>query len=356
MYFIGVSKGGTTSMIHILDQHPLIANIGNLKVGGSIGESHVFGSYNVKDVKHEESKRLHRNLGSKNITIILDRGIVSHYTPHYIIDPSIGNEICSVLSSEMTHCRKKRFFVMLREPTSRTISSWWYKSDCYKKNCPPLTSVFTYGMGKVRALDSCMQSRGSSISKQCVAFGAGNFTGRMARVLFDCPLSMLAPTELTSLYSSHFGKSMYAHQLIRWFQLFDPSQFYIMLLENFSKDPVGEMELLLKWLDLPAYGPDGYASPQELYGITQKKFNSHNIPHAIQKEKVDPYKKEISKFFQPSLKDLYSLLSAGLRPQIKHNQDITWNDMRSLVHDRNVKMADEVSQFGWHETRKRNTV
>jgi hypothetical protein len=72
LYFIGVSKGGTTSMIHILTQHPLVVGVGNSAAGNSAGESHIMnmkGFDSIDQIKQEETIRLQHNLKNKNAQV-----------------------------------------------------------------------------------------------------------------------------------------------------------------------------------------------------------------------------------------------------------------------------------------------
>ena len=69
----------------------------------------------------------------RNIDELLRRGVVVHYTPHYIFVPGLVKSI--VESTELFLSGggvlrgggdQTRFLVLLREPTKRTVSSWFY--------------------------------------------------------------------------------------------------------------------------------------------------------------------------------------------------------------------------------------
>ena len=294
LYFIGVSKGGTSSMIHIINQHPLIVGVGNSGSGGAAGESHIMARNSIESIdaiKKVEAQRLQIHLQKKNATAVLSHGVIVHYTPHYIIDPTIGDKILQISKSENRTPKNLKLLVMLREPTSRTISSWWYKSGCYKHDCKPLHTYMAEGMKKVNDLDDCMTRLGGGISKQSTLFTThnGKVTDDMNAVLSKCYLKLLKP-ENTSLYDCHFGKSAYAQQLIRWYTRFHHSQIYVLVLENFEKDPIGQMELLFTWLGVPTYGPEGFASKESLFHVTQKKHNVRTIPREVYARDVAPYK------------------------------------------------------------------
>lgn len=269
-----------------------------------------------------------------------------HYTPHYIIDPSIGETICKILNSENKVCRQTKLFVMLREPTSRAISSWWYKSGCYKHACHPLASHIPDGFQKIRDLEKCMTDEGFSIKEVSSGYlSAGSrLTKRMDRCLDQCPLKLLLPNVSRSMYSTHFGKSMYAHQLVRWYQQFDARNLYLMTLENFVREPLREMDLFLRWLGVPTYGSDGFASPESLLNATRVKYNVHEIPRNIIEKQVEPVKAEIEAFFQPSIRDLFALLrpiASDKQPLKPLPHQVSWSDVSELIHTINVKMVEK---------------
>jgi hypothetical protein len=278
---------------------------------------------------------------------VIDKGVIVHYTPHYIIIPSVADTICEILASENMDCGTVKLFVMLREPTSRTISSWWYKSGCYKHACHPLQAHMPDGFQRVRDLDKCMTDHGFSISEASKSYlsARSRLAKRMDASLSACPLKILQPNVSKSMYSSHFGKSLYAHQLLRWYQRFAFRSVYVMTLENFVAEPRREVDLLLRWLGLSTYGPEGFPSPEALLKATQKKYNVHDIPEDIMREQVAPLKVEITSFFQQSVRDLYALLQSGLASKKEEPQptpgNVTWKEVSELVHKINVWMVEE---------------
>lgn len=98
LYFIGVSKGGTTSMINILTRHPLIVGIGSSKKGIPAGESHILKSKefeNIEEMKQEESLRLHHNLNYKHgqVLYLKTSSFICFDNPIYFVRMSFKKEL-----------------------------------------------------------------------------------------------------------------------------------------------------------------------------------------------------------------------------------------------------------------------
>lgn len=197
---------------------------------------------------------------------------------------------------------------MLRNPITRTSSSWWYKNHCYKKinnTCPLYKKQIDEGIKTIDNIEKCYIKNKINISNIINEISSENIPiKRNKKDLLDlCPISLMIPPDMT-IGSSHVGKSIYIYQLLHWYNKIPSSQIYVLLLESYIKNPVYELEMLFKWLDIEIYGEKGFESPEHLYNLTKTQYNTHPIlPHILQTQ-VNPLKEKLHKFYQPYIKYL----------------------------------------------------
>ena len=122
-----------------------------------------------------------------------------------------------------------RFIVILREPVSRAISSYWFKGG---KSVRQGEAMLTAQMEDVKRAERCVHEGGTVIA--CGADGRG-----AAFATYD-----------------HVSKSVYAPQLRRWFDTFGgPCPFYVTTLERLYTrgNDVASVQLrqLLAWAGVP---------------------------------------------------------------------------------------------------------
>ena len=150
--------------------------------------------------------------------------------------------------------------------------------------------------------------------------------------------------------NEHFGKSMYAFQLLEWVAWVPKDQLYLMTLENFAADPVGEYEALLQWMGLPIYddtgdhGPrqanqpyNGFRSRDELARALEGKRNAAKASDARQQrydDQVVPVLGLIEEAFQIHNQYLQVLLTGTMG-------DGKWADISALLEygARNARSA-----------------
>lgn len=316
LYFSGFSKCGTTSLIHLLNEHPLIIDIGDDSLHIGI-ESHIFDENLLyDDINKIIIRRINNKINNKKYYYdIPKKGIIIHYTPNFGGLDNIQDIIINYHQRVTNSKTFPKFLFMLRNPIIRSASSWWFKNDCYKEFaiCPYFQKEMLIGMEAVHKLAKCYHSHGVKLEEFIESLVTGNkeLTFKQHEVLNLCPLSLMIPSGQT-IYSTHVGKSIYIYQLLHWYSRIPSSHIYIMLLENYVKDPVREVELLFNWLGLDLYGTKGYKNPQHLYNLTRTKYNSYPIPKKVLKKEVYPLTANLTTFFEPfnrNLEKFYYLLN-----------------------------------------------
>ena len=264
--FIGASKTGTSSIAHYILQHPMIQN---LNPPDGTNEGHYFDvldnpgtqvrsrSVDPKELVHYVYKKQH-GLDPAKFSV-KDRPYMMDYTPNYFVMDNVPE----LINKSYTHSRKLKILLCLRNPTKRAISSWVAKkvkkrsvgrSQKINMNLPSLEVSLRDGMKQGECIAECFQdiAKGKDIKdfqhvkimKYC----------NMAKCRRKFDSTRKAGTKSTL---AHVVKSMYAYQLRNWYEYFDPSQFHIFSIEQYSKNPVGVLESIFDFLGLPLYDPDG---------------------------------------------------------------------------------------------------
>ena len=141
-----------------------------------------------------------------------------HFTPNYAMSRLALRNLQATIPffAPKEKLQPKKFLFMLRDPSTRTMSSWWVKEMIKKKNA--LTSQSNFGTMLQTGLDTERKLR------ECYASKGFNFSDMLTRdvdlqALRDC--RVLVTCCLASLNSvgterrAHVGKSLYAHTLVR---------------------------------------------------------------------------------------------------------------------------------------------
>jgi hypothetical protein len=142
-FFIGVSKCATSTMAELLTEHPLITAVGNKNLVAT--ESHVLNQKRFQPGRNENimnnlrAERVAKHLNSKNDSLIIEilrRGIIMEYTPSYSSDEhALQNLYNSIHCFNKTdQIQEKKFLMLIRNPLTRTASSWWFKEYIAKNN------------------------------------------------------------------------------------------------------------------------------------------------------------------------------------------------------------------------------
>ena len=179
---IGCAKCGTTSLAKLLSSHP--------EIHAPKKEMHFFDQGSVTENAFETYLRQYQPKQWR-----------MDFTPSYIMDRHARFLIKDWLGEDL------RFVVMLRNPVKRAYSHYCH---AIKNWLPGSNWVDNMGypverLGFRKAIEE-----------------------ELARMVFD-------PWHTRHL--SYFSKGLYHTQLSRWFEIFNPSQFTILVLENLAADP-----------------------------------------------------------------------------------------------------------------------
>ncbi len=104
---------------------------------------------------------------------------------------------------------------------------------------------------------------------------------------------------------AHIVKSMYAYQLIVWYEHFHPSQFHVFTLESYVECPFCEIEKILKFLELATFedrnkdGQFGYPDKETLHQILNIKLNTTPKIEEVEAEVTSETLKNLTDFFAP---------------------------------------------------------
>jgi len=257
-YFIGASKCATTSFALAFKEHPFMRGVAwgheseALSHGAPCPSSHMVNSVKAHmsctsdganvgglEVKLSNSKRLYAN-GTSN-----DKGtlpLTYFYKPDALFYPHAARNL-ALAESKYPKVgypyppKTSRFLVMLREPIGRTFSSWSFKveSGGGKETRPWVESV-RHGLGVLASTLNCLDretKKGSS-----VGLALENM----------CAATHFDPR---SSYFHHVMKSVYSLQFEVWFKRFSKSQFHILFMEDFIRDPVENLEVTLDFFGVP---------------------------------------------------------------------------------------------------------
>jgi hypothetical protein len=153
-----------------------------------------------------------------SVLIAFRRGVIMHYTPNYAMNRLALENLCKSISfyNPKEQIKNKKFLMMLRNPVSRTTSSWWFKEWSGSKPThatkPHFGPILTDGIAKEHALKKCYKSHGFNFSEMVKT---DLDIGRMQKshVLKKCRLQMLNG-ERQDERGAHVGKSLYAHTLV----------------------------------------------------------------------------------------------------------------------------------------------
>ena len=119
--------------------------------------------------------------------------------------------------------KQLRFVVILREPVSRAISSFWYKGG---HSAAEAVKDLSKQMASRHSYDNCTRHRRA----EAVHFSRP--LTPVAEALACRPLSYWSVAGDFNGRTDHVEKGMYAAQLKRWFSVFPSCQFYISSMER----------------------------------------------------------------------------------------------------------------------------
>jgi len=205
------------------------------------------------------------------------------YTPNYLSYPATPQRIydTSRRFNDQFPARL-RFMIMLREPVSRTLSSFWAKGGT---GIPDAISTLDGLMTNFKGQEACNTARNTSASVECGSDGHGAKWST----------------------ADHVGKSVYAPQFERWFRHFSRCQFYITTMEAFFThgDDVRDDAYInmLTWAGLPV-GYERHERDMVLRILLNPTHSDAKVPLP------DDYMRKLKGFFEPYNQKLATLLGS----------------------------------------------
>ena len=237
------------------------------------------------------------------------RPLIMEYTPNYLVVESAAECIKKLMKGSS----KLKFIVMLRDPVKRVESSWKFKRSFCKKclnhidqNIPSFQISVERGMDQGRCISTCyndfVQMKENRSLPASSAF-KDLCSISQCRLLHDDKTGSSGGRS----HLAHVVKSMYAYQLIVWYDYFKPSQFYIFTLESYIQCPLCKIKEILQFLNLSVYGSKdvdhhnqhGYENEEALKRILQMKLNETPKIEKVEAEVTPEVLKNLSDFFKP---------------------------------------------------------
>lgn len=224
-YFFGVSKCGTSTMAEVLTEHPLITAVGSDNSVSAEAHAHIpdrqmFFPRGLKRSIDIKTNRVAAHLNSTNDSLIEDilkRGIIMDYAPHNAQDVwALRHVFHSLRYFDETekHREDVKFLMMIRNPVTRTQSSWWFKEFVKLNGTKASFGPFVqHGIKREKLLQQCFISKGFNFSNS-VKTNDGVDKMLKSKVFKGCKLSILN-TDGKGERCQHIGKSLYAYTLVK---------------------------------------------------------------------------------------------------------------------------------------------
>jgi len=322
---IGNSKCGTSSIVEYMQSHPQVIvqklfehQLGlNLDLAGKdfLLECHVF-DRRTDDV--DELLKRHRAtcpvLSSEKIGDFLQL----HYTPNYLYFPNTPFNI----HDTYPNARRIKYFVVLREPVARAISSYTYHSQLSFER-RSFKEVLDEGIAQRKALEACYQSY---LGPEAPGKSVGDLPVEQQRkILYQCfwgrqdthdrTIPETGVNILSETYHAHVDKGIYVDLLRRWFAVLGRQNFFVFSIEEWSIDPVAMYERLSEFSGYQAVGPDGFPDRDHLRSVLSKRANEErSLPVNISQPQAPSHGdvERLRAFYEPYNEDLFKLLGRRL--------------------------------------------
>eukprot|EP00903_Cladosiphon_okamuranus_P015279 g14119.t1 len=306
IFFFGVSKCGTTSMVKWMAKHPSFRWVSRVKSSGKlIKPGQEARAFQFQTNEEFTSKYPFTAPAATEADPVVD------YTPHYSILAYVPYLIKG-LYGESAYDGTVKYIVFLREPAARTVSSWRFKYDLkgiedgsregFRSERRSLEEAFQDGSKRVKALVEC---RSRYLPSQ---------------LNDEVDLKTCKPDDFLeeNPYFSHVGKSMYFMQIERWIRLLGRDNVKVLFLEEVAVDPLGELASVFDFLGMDlvdeAEGKKGRASLQEWEEIVKHIRNTAN-PRKIEilgPQATPELMQSMRDFFAPHNAQLAELLGRPL--------------------------------------------
>ena len=231
---IGAQKCGTTSLYHLLSQHPLVEP-------AAAKELRFF------DNLFEEGVEWYRSCFPKPRLKDGRKTITGEGTPYYLFHPHAARRMAEVVP-------QARLIALLRNPVDRAFSHY-----------------------------QMMVRRGFERLgfEEAIASEEARLRGEKEKLLED--------EHYDSLEHQHFSylsRGIYVDQLLRWTEFFDRAQLLVLKSEELSERPVDTFRHVFDFLDLPDWKPEtwevrkkGGKYNQKMDPATRRRLEEYFEPH-----------------------------------------------------------------------------
>ena len=249
---IGVKKGGTTFLYHLLNQHPLVEP-------AAAKELYFFGNLFDKGVEWYRScfpaPRL--KYGRKTIT--------GEATP-YMYNRRAAKRMAGIIP-------QARLIALLRNPVDRAYSD------------------FQQGVRKGRETRSF---------EEAVGLKKARSVGREE----ETPEAEVRPALEDN--SEYISRSIYVDQLQYWSEFFDKKQLLVLKSEEFFERPQETLKVVLDFLDLPEWEPQALEPRDE---PNKEKYERTKVNKGRYEQEMDPATRlRLEEYFEAHNRRLYDYL------------------------------------------------
>mmetsp|Transcript_2248 Transcript_2248/g.3105 ORF Transcript_2248/g.3105 Transcript_2248/m.3105 type:complete len:356 (+) Transcript_2248:56-1123(+) len=303
IWFIGASKCGTTTMAYYFSKNPAMIPL----QGSGAGESDLFDSNKgiVKSISDIERGFELQHFQNKSVPSVF------YYRPDNLYYPEAPKRISKVLGD---NAKRVKFLVMLREPVSRTFSSWSFKHS-----------------GK---LDH--RSWEQAMAEDIKTFGAWNNCLKRAEVkgIKSAYEIYCHPNKLNKRPTKqhHLNKSVYFYQFLHWFSYFPSENFHVIFMEDLIQDIKRVHDETLKFFTVDKL--EKHISTKEITKLFHKVKNTtkkkdETMLTKRMKERLEAlflqYNRQLANLFGLKYsKDLNSWQTTKVSSSLSPSSNITW--------------------------------
>jgi hypothetical protein len=222
---IGAQKSGTSSLFHLLSQHPdLLLPKGK--------EVHFF------DLKYEKGMTWYARFFPDRQQ--LGTRLTGEATPYYFFHPCVPERVA-------LHLPNVKLIVLLRNPVNRAYSH--YAMERNRNNEP------------VESFPEAIRLESARIAGEEEKLIAGTITQSWAHRTF-----------------TYAARGMYGRQFERWLKYFPIRQFHIITSDEFFENPQNELNKVYKFLNIREILPTDYTPQKQgsYPGLSQETVNDLN--------------------------------------------------------------------------------
>jgi Sulfotransferase domain len=231
---IGAQKGGTTSLYHLLTQHPLVEPCAKK-------ELHFFDI-----VFGQESVEWYKRCFPTPSWQDGQRTITGEATPYYLFHPRVPERVAQVIP-------QARFIALLRNPVDRAYSH--HRQEVTKGN-------------EILGFEEAIEAEKARLG------------GERAEML-----QVERYFSVDHQRYSYLSRGIYVDQLLRWSEFFSEKQILVLKSEDFFERPKESLKLVLDFLGLPEWEPAAWEVrrkgeyERQMDPSTRRRLEEYFEPH-----------------------------------------------------------------------------